>query len=124
MVACTAAPTPEPTSTIVATATAVPTQILAATATLVRPTLTPVPTTAPEPSPTPRVIHVGNANGQPVYLYNSPTLGDRIQIYPDGTSLAVVGGDVEGDGLMWHIVRAPDGTEGYVPLDDTYPGSA
>src|SRR5689334_7724220 len=113
-----ATPTAAPTA-VLATPTGAPAPTVAPTATAVRPTLTPVPTRAPEPSPTPAIIHVGNLNGQPVYLYNSPTIGDRIQIYPDGTPLAVVGGDVEGDGLMWHIVRAPYGTEGYVPFDDT-----
>jgi hypothetical protein len=75
----------------------------------------------PEATPTPAVIRVGNTGGQTasVYLYNSPTTGDRIQAYPEGTPLLVVGGDVEGDGLTWHYVRAPDGTEGYIPVGDT-----
>jgi hypothetical protein len=56
-----------------------------------------------------------------VYLYNSPLTGDRIQSYSAGTPLLIVGNDVEGDGLTWHYVRAPDGTEGYVPVGDTHP---
>jgi hypothetical protein len=75
----------------------------------------------PEPTATPTTIRVGNTGGQPVYLYNSPTIGDRIQAYPEGTPLLLIGGDVEGDGLTWHFVRAPDGTEGYVPIDATLP---
>jgi hypothetical protein len=77
-----------------------------------------VATRPPEPTATPATVHVGSPSGQTVYLYNSPTIGDRIQAYPDGTPLLIVGGDVEGDGLTWHFVRAPDGTEGYVPVND------
>jgi hypothetical protein len=76
----------------------------------------------PEPTPTPVTVYVGNDGGTTVFLYNSPTIGDRIEAYPDGTPLQIVGEDVEGDGLTWHFVRAPDGTEGYVPVDDTFPG--
>jgi hypothetical protein len=83
-----------------------------------RPTLTPVPTQLPEPSPTPVTLHVASPSGEPVYLYNSPTIGDRGQAYAEGTPLLVVGSDVEGDGQTWHTVRAPDGTEGYVPVDE------
>ena len=90
-----------------------------ATATVGRPTPTRGPTEPPQPTPTPATVLVGNASGTTVYLYHSPVTGDRIQDYPDGTPLQVIGGDVEGDGLTWHYVRAPDGTEGYVPLVDT-----
>ena len=38
--------------------------------------------------------------------------------YPERTSLLVIGEDTEGDGLTWRIVRAPDGTEGYIPVGD------
>ncbi len=66
-------------------------------------------------------MRVGSAAGGAIYLCHSPTTGDRIQSYPEGTELLVVGGDVEGDGLTWHNVRAPDGTEGYIPVGDTVP---
>jgi hypothetical protein len=85
---------------------------------VVLPTLTPGPP-AVEAAATPSVVYVGETGGQDVYLYHSPTTGDRIQAYPPGTELVIVGGDVEGDGLTWHFVRAPDGTEGYVPVGDT-----
>jgi hypothetical protein len=75
----------------------------------------------PEPSPTPEVVQVGDTSYQMIYLYNSPTTGDRIQAYPEGTPLVLIGGDVEGDGLTWHNVRAPDGTEGYIPTNETTP---
>ena len=66
-------------------------------------------------------ILAGNDTDQPVYLYNSPLTGDRIQAYPAGTRLLIIGNDVAGDGLTWHYVRAPDGTEGYIPVGDTSP---
>ena len=69
----------------------------------------PEPTPTPAPTPEPVTIYVSAASGQPVYLFNSPTIGDRIQVYAEGTPLEIVGGDVEGDGLIWHFVRAPDG---------------
>jgi len=77
--------------------------------------------TTPEPTPTPYTVRIGSAASGAIYLYHSPTTGDRIQSYPEGTELMVVGGDVEGDGLTWHNVRAPDGTEGYIPVGDTVP---
>jgi hypothetical protein len=101
-------PAPPPTLAVVLTPSLLP-----------RPTLTPAPTQPPEPTPTPPTVHVGSTSGQAVYLYNSPTVGNRIQAYPEGTPLQVIGGDVEGDGLTWRNVRAPDGTEGYIPVDDT-----
>jgi hypothetical protein len=61
--------------------------------------------------------------GASAYLYNSPTTGDRSVAYPPGTPLEVIGSDVEGDGLTWHYVRAPDGTEGYIPVGDTTPNA-
>jgi hypothetical protein len=79
------------------------------------------PTSQPEPTPTPYTVRVGSTAGGAIYLYHSPTTGDRIQSYPEGTPLLVVGSDVEGDGLTWHTVRAPDGTEGYIPTGDTVP---
>ena len=102
---------------------------LAPVLTLAASTATPaasVPTSAtavltPEPTSTPYSVRVGNTASQAIYLYHSPTTGDRIQSYPEGTELMVIGGDVEGDGLTWHNVRAPDGTEGYIPVGDTVP---
>jgi hypothetical protein len=75
----------------------------------------------PAPTPTPLTVYVASLNQQPVYLYNSPTTGDRIQAYPSGTALDLLGEEIEGDGMTWHHVRAPDGTEGYVLVEDTAP---
>ena len=84
-----------------------------------RPTATATTTAPAEPTPTPKTVRVGSTRDQPIYLYNSPTVGDRIQSYPESTQLVIIGNDVEGDGLTWHIVRAPDGTEGYIPVGET-----
>jgi hypothetical protein len=62
---------------------------------------------------------VGNTDGEGVYLRKTPAMSDRIQAYSDGTALTVIGDDVDGDGQHWKHVRAPDGTEGYVPSQYT-----
>jgi hypothetical protein len=113
-----AAPTPVVST---ATATVVATAVPSATLAPARPTPTLLATQPPQATPTPATLHLGNDSGTPIYLYNSPTIGDRIQTYPPGTAVQVIGEDVEGDGLTWHIVRAPDGTEGYLQDNDTLP---
>ena len=42
-------------------------------------------------------------------------MDDKNNAYPDGTALTIIGDDVTGDGQTWKHVKAPDGTEGYVP---------
>jgi hypothetical protein len=61
------------------------------------------------------MVYVGNTDGEGVFLRNSPAMADQIRAYADGTPLTIIGPDVEGEGMQWHHVRAPDGTEGYVP---------
>ncbi len=46
-------------------------------------------------------------------------MADQIRAYADGTALTIIGPDVEGEGMQWRHVRAPDGTEGYVPAQYT-----
>jgi hypothetical protein len=46
-------------------------------------------------------------------------MDDRAQAYADGTPLTIIGDDVDGEGVKWHHVKAPDGTEGYVPVQYT-----
>lgn len=64
-------------------------------------------------------VYVGNTDGEGVFLRKTPNMDDHLQAYPDGTQLTIVGDDVEGDGQTWKHVRAPDGTEGYVPAQYT-----
>jgi Bacterial SH3 domain len=64
-------------------------------------------------------VFVGNTDGEGVYVRNTPAMSDRVRAYPDGTPLEIVGPDTEGEGMSWHHVRAPDGVEGYVPVQYT-----
>lgn len=101
----------------------------------------PVATTAPSPvptkpvvvaSPTPpaatatatsepelTMVWVGNTDGQGVYLRASPAMEDRVKAYADRTPLTIIDVDVDGEGMKWHHVRAPDGEEGFVPVQYT-----
>jgi hypothetical protein len=82
------------------------------------PTAVPQSTVAPTPTvpATPRTVWVGNTDGQGVFVRRTPTLPDKLQAYPDGTPLTIIGADVDGDGQRWHHIRALDGVEGYVPV--------
>ena len=73
-----------------------------------RPTATTVAASA-------NTVWVGNTDGQGVFVRKTPVMTDRVQAYPDGTPLTVVGPDVDGDGQHWKHVKTPDGLEGYVP---------
>jgi hypothetical protein len=95
---------------------------------------TPVPTLAPTPQPTPtprptpppatptvaatpqpEILLVGNTGGAGVYIRSTPDLGARVRAYVDGTRMTVLERNVEGGGQTWIRVRAPDGTEGFIP---------
>ena len=60
-------------------------------------------------------MYVGNTDGEGVYVRKTPNMADRLKAYPDGTALTIIGDDVDNDEQHWKHVRAPDGTEGYVP---------
>jgi hypothetical protein len=77
----------------------------------------PAPPTPTAPPPAKRRFVVANTDGDGVYLRRSPQLRDRLSAWPDGTPLAEIGPDVNAGGLTWFHVRAPDGSEGYVPAD-------
>jgi hypothetical protein len=78
------------------------------------------PSPVASPSP-PVVMRVGNTDGEGVFLRRTPAMADRIRAYSEGTQLQVIGPDTEGEGRQWRHVRAPDGTEGYVPAEFTIP---
>jgi hypothetical protein len=117
-----AQPTPAPPPAVVATSS---------------PSAAPPPKPAASPSPSPTAaaapaakptsttegelsrVWVGNTDGEGVYLRNSPAMADRAKAYPDGTVLIIVDVDVDGEGMKWHHVRAPDGQVGYVPVQYT-----
>ena len=63
----------------------------------------------------PVALKVGNTDGEGVYIRRTPRMDDRIRPWRDGTPMVVIGPVVVGDGQTWNHVRAPDGTEGYIP---------
>ncbi|MAG35796.1 MAG: hypothetical protein CL878_06075 [Dehalococcoidia bacterium] len=125
--------TPAPTTPSPASPTAAPTVTIAPTITTILPTITQPPTavtrspptaTTRPPTLTPQptattfatvTVYVGNTDGDGVYLRKTRDLNDRLQAYLDNTVLLVLGPGIEEGGLIWVFVRAPDGTEGYVP---------
>ena len=102
----TAAPTSAP------TVAATETRAAAATPTA---TTAPKPTSTPEAGPATQKVYVGNTDGEGVYLRKTPNMDDKLTAYPDGTELSIIGDNVDGGGQTWKHVKAPDGTEGYVP---------
>lgn len=61
-------------------------------------------------------MRVGNTDGQGVYLRRTPRMDDTIRPWVDGTPMVVLGPPETGEGHSWLRVRAPDGTEGYIPV--------
>lgn len=84
-------------------------------------TVTPTIAPAAPPAAVAPTFVVANTGGIGVYLRRSPSLADRLNAYPDNTPLQQIGPDTAAGGLTWHHVRAPDGTEGYVPAQYTAP---
>jgi hypothetical protein len=113
-----APPTPEATvvPSIPPTAARSPVASPAAAATASPAAARPTGTTAAAAAATkPDTVWVGNTDNEGVFLRKTPSMADRLKAYPDGTPLTIVGDDVDGDGQHWRHVKAPDGTEGYVP---------
>ncbi|MAG35324.1 MAG: hypothetical protein CL878_03620 [Dehalococcoidia bacterium] len=126
----TAVPTsPPPSPTTAPTATAIPPTATRPpptatrsppTATFHPATETPPPTATQTPQPTttafvPVTVYVGNTDGDGVYLRKTRDLDDRLTAYVDNTQLLVLGPGFQQDDIIWVFVRAPDGSEGYVP---------
>lgn len=94
--------TPTPAASPVSAPTSVPTPTVAA------PTPTPVPSEG-------RFMVVANTGGQGVYVRRTPRINDRVRAWVEGSRMQVAGDPVDGDGTRWLKVKAPDGTEGYIP---------
>lgn len=62
-----------------------------------------------------RMFVVANTGGDGVFLRRTPQYGDKMAAWPDNTPLEEIGPERTVNGVLWHLVRAPDGTEGYVP---------
>ncbi len=71
--------------------------------------------TTPTPTQGPPVMVVANTGGQGVWLRRSPTAGDRVKAWPEGTRMTVVGQDKQAEGLIWKNVKDPAGNVGWVP---------
>ena len=114
---CSALPGASPPTPTVAAPAPAPTVAATATRATAPPTATPAPkpTNTPEAQASAETVWVGNTDGEGVYIRKTPVMADRIQPYPDGTPLTIIGDDVDGDGQHWRNVRTPDGVEGYVP---------
>ena len=85
------------------------------------PAATATPTIAPTPDPAANsgdqmILRVGNTDGEGVYQRRTPRMEDKIRPWRDGTPMVIVGPAEVGDGQTWNHVRAPDGTEGYIPV--------
>ena len=104
------AATPTTAATTQPTAQATPTRQASPAAA----TAAPKPTEAPKPSAA-NTVYVGNTDGEGVYVRKTPNMDDKVSAYSDGTALAIIGDDVDGDGQHWKHVRTPDGLEGFVP---------
>ena len=75
---------------------------------------------AATPATAAQSVWVANTDGAGVYLRKSTQLGDRLNVIAEGTQLALMAREpLEGDGVMWYSVRAPDGAEGYVQVEFT-----
>lgn len=65
----------------------------------------------------PTTMVVGNTDGMGVYMRRTPNLGDRLRAWPDNTRMEVLERDITSEGRSWLKVRAPDGSEGFVPAE-------
>jgi hypothetical protein len=67
-------------------------------------------------SPTPTEwLTVARTDGEGVYLRRTTRMADKLEAWPDGTPLRVVGRDAEAEGRLWKNVMDPDGQTGWVP---------
>ncbi len=95
-------------------------QLAATPTTAMRQALPQAPATAvlatAAPPPT-QWLSVANTDGEGVILRRSPQMADKVDTWPDGTKLEVIGPDTEGGGHRWKQVRDPKGQVGYVSAE-------
>ena len=74
---------------------------------------------APLRTPTPIAIkyHVGNTDGDGVFIRRTPAMADKIKAWPDGTEMVIEGAVITAEGRLWRNVRDPDGNVGFVPAE-------
>ncbi len=82
-------------------------------------TATGVPAAAASPAATGSsqalYLTVVNTDGQGVYLRQEAPAGERLKLWPEGTSMRAIGGDRTVDGRLWRQVEDPDGNRGWMP---------
>lgn len=83
------------------------------------PTITATATIVPAVTPIARTFVVANTGGEGVFLRRVPKNGDRLAALAEKTVLEEIGAEQTLDGAAWRHVRAPDGTEGYLPAQYT-----
>jgi hypothetical protein len=77
---------------------------------------TPVAATTATPSPDQsQTMVVANTDGTGVFLRKTPHMDDKLRAWVEGTKMIVTGAAIQSDGQQWLKVRAPDGSEGYIP---------
>lgn len=82
----------------------------------------PIAITATAVPPTPVTVKtylVANTGGDGVFLRKAPQDGAKLAAWPDNTPLIEAGPDQTINSTTWRHVRAPDGSEGYVPAQYT-----
>jgi hypothetical protein len=83
------------------------------------PTITATATLATTVAPVARTFVVANTGGEGVFLRQAPKTGSRLAALAEKTVLVEVGTEQTLEGATWRHVRAPDGTEGYLPAQYT-----
>jgi len=61
-------------------------------------------------------VKLGNTNGEGAFLRRTPNLDDRLTSWAEGTVFSIIGKDVQNKDGVWKHVRAPDNSEGYLPI--------
>ncbi len=82
--------------------------------------ITPTPTVAPTVAAA-KVYVVANTGGEGVFLRQAPKTGTKLSAWAENTRLEEISPAQQVAGAGWLHVRAPDGSEGYVPAQFTAP---
>jgi hypothetical protein len=95
----------------------------ASAASLAQPTTAPTiveVSAAPTPAPVsiqPLTLVVSHTDGAGARLRTAPVTGPVARLLGEGTSVVVIGSEMQVDGAAWAQVRAPDGTPGWMARD-------
>ncbi len=70
----------------------------------------------------PLTLVVSHTDGAGARLRTAPVTGPVARLLGEGTSVVVIGSEMQVDGTAWAQVRAPDGTRGWMARDLLSPG--